>query len=115
VSVITVHKNQSSKNNALDITKQILDSQLLFLIRLRPQTLYSIKKALAEHFDDDRSFGTIHPHLLKLEDAGLIRSRKGEDSSLRTAKIVYYITRKGRSVLTKDVAELTQLALKLST
>ena len=58
------------------VAKQLIDLQILYLLRLGSQTLYSIRGALESVFGEDRSFGTIHPHLMKLEDGGLIKGQE---------------------------------------
>ena len=100
------------------VTKPLLDLQILYLLRSEPQTLYSMKKSLSETFGTERSFGTIHPHLVKLEENGLIESReekKGPNArSGRLHRRIYRLTVKGRSNLHKDVELLSRLVLTMT-
>jgi DNA-binding PadR family transcriptional regulator len=101
-----------------EVAKQLIDLQILFLLRREPHTLYTMKKSLGEAFGSQRSFGTIHPHLEKLESLGLIKSRSEggakRSGSPRLRKRIYSLTAKGRAHLRKDVKLLSNLALKMA-
>lgn len=93
--------------------KQLIDVEILYLLRESSQTLYSIRRALAESFGEDRSFGTIHPHLLKLEDQGLIKGLelRSDDGPYKRPLV---LTRKGRSTLEKQVNTLAKMVIKMT-
>ncbi len=94
--------------------KQLIDTEILCLLRGGSQTLYSIKRELFNVFAEDRSFGTIHPHLVKLEEHGLIRGYEQHPSENGPFRRPYGITRKGRAVLEKQVNLLTRIILKMA-
>jgi len=98
------------------VTKQLLDLQILYLLRNEPQTLYSTKKALKEVFGIERSFGTIHPHLLTLEKLRLIEGREERHSTKIHSRVrkIYHIRNSGRSFLQKDIASLSRLLLTMT-
>jgi DNA-binding PadR family transcriptional regulator len=94
--------------------KQLIDVEILYLLREGSQTLYALKRDLSEVFAEERSFGTIHPHLMKLEDKGLIKGVEARQSDGGPYKRPYLITKKGRSALEKQVNVLTKMVLKLT-
>jgi DNA-binding PadR family transcriptional regulator len=94
--------------------KQLIDVEILYLLREGSETLYSVRKDLADVFAEDRSFGTIHPHLLKLEEEGLIKGLETRSNDSGPYKRPYVLTRKGRSTLEKQVNRLTKTVLKLT-
>jgi DNA-binding PadR family transcriptional regulator len=98
------------------VTKQFLDLQILYLLRAGPKTLYSMRSVLLETFGIQRSFGTIHPHLTRLEKLGLIEgfTIPSKQSKSHFPKRIYRLTRKGRSSLEREVNLLSKMVTKMA-
>jgi DNA-binding PadR family transcriptional regulator len=96
------------------VTKQFLDIQILYLLRGGPKTLYSMRGVLLEMFGVQRSFGTIHPHLTRLEKLGLIEGFTVPSGQSHFPKRIYRLTRKGRSSLDREINLLSKMVLKMS-
>jgi PadR family transcriptional regulator, regulatory protein PadR len=94
------------------ITKSFLDLEVLYLLRQEPKTLYSIQKALQQVFGTRRSFGTIYPHLERLEEEGLIEGRTLKSSTF-LPKRIYRLTGSGRSTLNREIGYLSKMVAKL--
>jgi len=91
---------------------QLVDSQVLFALRSKPHTLYSLSRSNIEIFGRDiMSTGILHPHLVKLERMGLIRSYEQADN--RRHKRVYKVTRKGLDELGRQVKLFSEMLTKL--
>jgi DNA-binding PadR family transcriptional regulator len=101
------------------VVMQLIDVEILYLLKESSQTLYSLRGALADVFFEMRSFGTIHPHLVKLEDQGLIKGLQktrpnGDGSNGGVNKRPFVLTRKGRYTLEKQVSVLAKTVLKMT-
>jgi DNA-binding PadR family transcriptional regulator len=96
------------------VTKQFLDMQILYLLRSGPKTLYSMRGVLLEMFGVQRSFGTIHPHLTRLEKLGLIEGFTVASGQSHFPKRIYRLTRKGRASLEREINLLSKMVLKMS-
>jgi DNA-binding PadR family transcriptional regulator len=96
------------------VTKQFLDLQILYLLRSGPKTLYSMRGVLLEMFGVQRSFGTIHPHLTRLEKLGLIEGFTVSSGQSHFPKRIYRLTRKGRASLEREISLLSKMVLKMS-
>ncbi len=94
---------------------QLIDVEILYLLKESSQTLYSLRRGLADVFSEMRSFGTIHPHLVKLEYQGLIKgAQKTRPSGDGPNKRPFVLTRRGRSTLDKQVNVLAKTVLKMT-
>ncbi len=92
----------------------LIDVEILYLLRKGSQTLYSIRRDLSNVFAEDRSFGTIHPHLVKLEEKGLIKGHETHPSENGPYKRPYVITRKGRHAQERQLNSLAKVILKMT-
>jgi DNA-binding PadR family transcriptional regulator len=109
------HNNQKLiQEEEEKVTKQFLDIQILYLLRSGPKTLYSMRGVLLEMFGVQRSFGTIHPHLTRLEKLGLIEGFTIDSGQLHFPKRIYRLTRKGRSSLEREINLLSKMVTKMS-
>ncbi|HMK95838.1 MAG TPA: PadR family transcriptional regulator [Candidatus Limnocylindrales bacterium] len=79
------------------IIRNMLDIQLLRIVRLKPTWGYSIKKRVEAEFDVKLRHGALYPALNALEARGFVRSRVQEKSG-RFRK-VYAITDDGDAYL----------------
>jgi DNA-binding PadR family transcriptional regulator len=96
------------------VTKQFLDLQILYLLRAGPKTLYSMRGVLLQMFGVQRSFGTIHPHLTRLEKLGLIEGFTVSSGQSHFPKRIYRLTRKGRASLDREINLLSKMVLKMA-
>jgi DNA-binding PadR family transcriptional regulator len=96
------------------VAKQLLDSQVLHLLRIEPQSLYSLRNSLLNTFGVERSFGTIHPHLARLESSGLIKGYYVKVSNEGFHKIVYRLTKDGEETLQRNAALIRRMGRKIS-
>ncbi len=96
------------------VTKQFLDIQILYLLRNGPKTLYSMRAVLMDAFGVQRSFGTIHPHLTRLEKLGLIEGYTIPSRQTHFPKRIYRLTRKGRTALEREINILSKMVLKMA-
>jgi len=76
------------------ITKNLLDIQLLRLIKTQPMWGYKIKKQVETNYNVKLRHGALYPMLNKLEAKDFLTSKKQQQGG-RTRK-VYAITEKGR-------------------
>ncbi len=94
--------------------RQLIDIEILYLLREGSQTLYSLRRNLSQVFSEDRSFGTIHPHLVKLDEKGLIKGLEPRTEESGPYKRPYVLTGKGRHVLEKQVNLLAKMVLRMT-
>jgi len=87
------------------ITRNLLDIQILRLIRTQPMWGYMIKKQVGAKFSVTLRHGALYPLLNKLEQEGFLTSQRQQQGG-RTRK-VYAITQKG-----KDYVEAYEGILK---
>ena len=76
------------------ITKNLLDIQLLRLIRAQPLWGYRIKKKIETEFQVKLRHGALYPMLNSLEKNGFLTSQKQHQGG--RARKVYTITKKGK-------------------
>lgn len=76
------------------MTRNLLDIQILRLIRAQPMWGYKIKKVVEALFGVTLRHGALYPLLNRLEEEGFLTSEKQKQGG-RTRK-VYTITRKGK-------------------
>jgi len=76
------------------ITKNLLDIQLLRLIRAQPIWGYRIKKKIETEFQVKLRHGALYPMLNSLEKNGFLTSQKQHQGG--RARKVYTITEKGK-------------------
>ncbi len=79
------------------ITKNLLDIQMLRLIRTQPMWGYRIKQQVETNFHIKLRHGALYPLLNTLERKGFLASQKHQEGG-RTRK-VYTITRKGKKFI----------------
>ncbi|MEM3728909.1 MAG: PadR family transcriptional regulator [Candidatus Bathyarchaeia archaeon] len=79
------------------ITKNLLDIQILTIIKKEPAWGYKIKKQIEAFSGLKIRHGALYPLLKRLEDKGLIKSQKQQQGK-RTKK-VYAITEKGKTFM----------------
>jgi len=79
------------------ITKNLLDIQLLRLIKTQPMWGYKIKKQVETKYSVKLRHGALYPMLNKLEAKAFLTSKKQQQGG-RTRK-VYAITEKGREYI----------------
>jgi DNA-binding PadR family transcriptional regulator len=79
------------------ITKNLLDVQILRLVRMRPMWGYLIKKYAETKFEVKLRHGALYPLLNKLERESFLTSEKQLKGGRR--RKVYMITQKGRHYL----------------
>jgi DNA-binding PadR family transcriptional regulator len=79
------------------ITKNLLDIQLLRLIKTQPMWGYKIKQQVEANFGVRLRHGALYPLLNKLEQEDFLKSEKQHQGG-RTRK-VYAITRKGKEYI----------------
>jgi DNA-binding PadR family transcriptional regulator len=96
------------------VGRQFLDLQILYLLRSGPKTLYSMRAVLFDAFGVQRSFGTIHPHLSKLEKLGLIEGIRTVPSRAHFPKHYYKLTAKGKRSLEREVRLLSNMVIKMA-
>jgi DNA-binding PadR family transcriptional regulator len=91
---------------------QLVDSQVLMALRMKPHTLYSLSRSNVEIFGRAiMSTGILHPHLVKLERLGFIRGYAANDN--RRRKRVYKVTSKGLAELGRQVKLFNETLTKL--
>ena len=88
-------KENLKKEIVQHITKNLLDIQILTLIKREPTWGYKIKKQIEAFSGLKIRHGALYPLLRKLENKGLIASQK-QLRGKRTRK-VYAITEKGKT------------------
>ncbi len=79
------------------ITKNLLDVQVLRLVRMRPMWGYMMKKYGEAKFDVKIRHGALYPLLNNLEREGYLTSEKQLEAGRK--RKVYIITQKGRHYL----------------
>ncbi|NWG11720.1 helix-turn-helix transcriptional regulator [Candidatus Bathyarchaeota archaeon] len=79
------------------IIRNLLDIQILRLIRAQPMWGYRIKKEVETNFDVRLRHGALYPLLNSLETEGFLASQKQQQGG-RTRK-VYTITNKGKQYI----------------
>jgi DNA-binding PadR family transcriptional regulator len=79
------------------ITKNLLDVQILRLVRMRPMWGYMIKKYAETKFDVKLRHGALYPLLNNLEKESFLTSEKQLKGGRK--RKVYMITQKGRHYL----------------
>ena len=79
------------------ITKNLLDVQVLRLVRMRPMWGYMIKKYAETKFDVKLRHGALYPLLNNLEKESYLTSEKQVKGGRK--RKVYMITQKGRHYL----------------
>jgi len=79
------------------ITKNLLDVQVLRLVRMRPMWGYMIKKYAETKFDVKLRHGALYPLLNNLEKESFLTSEKQSKGGRK--RKVYMITQKGRHYL----------------
>jgi DNA-binding PadR family transcriptional regulator len=79
------------------ITRNLLDIQILRLLKTQPMWGYKIKKLAETEFDVKLRHGALYPLLNTMEQKGFITSQK-EQQGGRTRK-VYTMTRKGQQYI----------------
>jgi len=89
------------------ITKNLLDIQILALISKEPTWGYKIKKQIEAFSGLKIRHGALYPLLKKLEDKGLITSKKQQQGK-RTRK-VYALTEKGKTYIETYNATIEEL------
>jgi PadR family transcriptional regulator, regulatory protein PadR len=85
-----------------ELVKGNTDSLLLFLIGQEPMYGYQIIKELEARSQGYFKYqeGTLYPALHRLEKAGLLTAR-WQNTPLNRQRRYYYITEKGRAILTE--------------
>ncbi|MEM7352344.1 MAG: PadR family transcriptional regulator [Acidobacteriota bacterium] len=88
-----------------DLLQGTLDLLILKTLRLEPMHGWGIAKRIQQLSRDVLTVqqGSLYPALYRLQDRGLIRSRKGESDEGRPVKI-YRLTAKGRRQLESETA-----------
>jgi DNA-binding PadR family transcriptional regulator len=79
------------------ITRNLLDIQILRLLKTQPMWGYKIKKLAETEFDVKLRHGALYPLLNTMEQKGFVTSQK-EQQGGRTRK-VYTMTRKGQEYI----------------
>ena len=94
-----------------DLLQGTLDLLILRTLRLEPMHGWGIAKRIQQLSRDVLTVqqGSLYPALYRLQDRGLIRSRKGESEEGRPVRI-YRLTAKGRRRLESETASWQQLS-----
>jgi PadR family transcriptional regulator PadR len=79
------------------ITKNLLDIQLLRLIKAQPMWGYKIKKKVETEFHIKLRHGALYPMLNSLERKGFLTSQKQQQGG--RARKVYTVTKNGKEYL----------------
>jgi len=94
-----------------DILQGTLDLLILKTLRLAPMHGWGIAKRIQQLSREVLTVqqGSLYPALYRLQDRGLIRSRKGESEEGRAVKI-YRLTAKGQRQLETEAESWRQLS-----
>ena len=97
--------------NSNDLLQGTLDLLILKTLILEPLHGWGIAKRIQQLSRDVLTVqqGSLYPALYRLQDRGLIRSRRGESEEGRPVKI-YRLTAKGRRQLAADTASWQSLS-----
>jgi len=109
------YKEGSTSTEMSEILSDFSQFYIMLLLNEGPIHGYGVMRAFKNRTGNALSAGTLYPFLQKLEGMGLVR--KSEKVSGRRPKIVYTLTRKGRSFtdrLFRRFASLTASALEPS-
>ena len=101
-------------DDSKNISRQLVDVEILYLLNFGPKSGYQLKKHLASSFHLDLSYGTLYPHLHSLDKAQLISGTwkyQSENAPLR--KRMYSLTQKGLAKLSKSIGSLSRIALTM--
>lgn len=98
-----------------DLLQGTLDLLILKTLLLEPMHGWGIAKRIQQLSRDVLSVqqGSLYPALYRLQDRGLIRSRKGESDEGRPVKI-YRLTAKGRRQLESEMASWQQVSMAVN-
>ncbi len=103
--------NVKSEPKLLDI----LDLELLALLKKEPRSGYDLRKDLIRIFDNRVSFGTLYPHLKDLVGAGLIVGEWEEPRHGQTRRNILHISDLGRETLKKNLTRLSKILSAIET
>ena len=94
-----------------DLLQGTLDLLILKTLGLEPMHGWEIAKRIQQLSRDVLTVqqGSLYPALYRLQDRGLIRSRKGESDEGRPVKI-YRLTARGRRQLESETASWRQVS-----
>lgn len=104
----------TSDEDAKNISRQLVDLEILYLLNFGPKSGYQLKKNLFSSFHLNLSYGTLYPHLHSLDKAELISGTwkyQGENAPLR--KKMYSLTERGLNKLRKSISSLSKIALTM--
>ena len=104
-------QNEKSEFMALDI----LDLELLALLKKGPRSGYDLRKDLIRVFDNRVSFGTLYPHLKDLVEAGLIVGEWSQSGQGQSKKNNLHLSDQGKETLKSNVARLSKIASAIET
>ncbi len=110
---VKLYDSKSAKHGLglvrVDTRIDFLDLLLLFLLFLKPGTLYSLQEDFNDALGKRFSFGTLHPHIQKLMVLGLLKDQRESSEEAQYASMprrYYKITKRGRKTLKENLAIL---------
>ena len=103
--------NEKSEFMALDI----LDLELLALLKKEPRSGYELRKDLIRLFDNRVSFGTLYPHSKDLVEARLIVGEWLESGHGQSRKNNLHLSELGRETLKSNLARLSKITSAIET
>jgi DNA-binding PadR family transcriptional regulator len=103
-----------AEEDAKNISRQLVDLEILYLLNFGPKSGYQLKKSLYSSFQLNLSYGTLYPHLHSLDRAQLVSGTwkyQSENAPLR--KRMYSLTPKGAAKLSRSIGNLSKIALTM--
>jgi DNA-binding PadR family transcriptional regulator len=101
-------------DDSKNISRQLVDVEILYLLNFGPKSGYQLKKNLASLFHLNLSYGTLYPHLHSLDKAQLISGTwKYQTETAPLKKRMYSLTQKGLTKLSKSIGSLARIALTM--
>lgn len=103
-----------AEEDSKNISRQLVDLEILYLLNFGPKSGYQLKKSLYSSFQLNLSYGTLYPHLHSLDKSQLISGTwkyQSENAPLR--KRMYTLTPKGSAKLSRSIGNLSKIALTM--
>ncbi len=91
-----------------DVSRKLIDLNILFLLSFGPKTGYGLQREIWNMFGFKVSFGTLYPHLHRLESLELIEGF-WEEQDTYSRKRRYVLTSEGVSVFQKSRETLSKI------
>src|SRR5579875_3137783 len=107
-------KEFSGEEESRNITRQLVDLEILYLLNFGSKSGYELRKYLRSSFHLNVSYGTLYPHLHSLEKRELISGNwQSQDQNAPLKKRMYSLTPKGMEKLKLSIGNLSKIALTM--